>query len=101
MQFFRAVDRDADVFEEALGREIRERLGALLRDDRAVGRQVAAGVALLAEEIEHGHDVLAHEDLAAGQADLEAVLLRERLGAAPRRVSSCRHSPSMLSRSPT
>ena len=59
-------------------REIGQRFGPLFGDDRAVGRQVAAGVALLAEEIEHGHDVLPHEDLAAGQADLEAGVVGER-----------------------
>ena len=64
-------------------RELGQRLGALLADDRAVGRQVAAGVALLAEEIQHGQDVLAHEDLAAGEADLQAWPVRKR---APQRV---------------
>ena len=62
-------------FRKPARRELGERLGALLADDRPVGREVAAGVALLAEEIQHGHDVLAHEDLAAGQADLEAGLI--------------------------
>ena len=59
-------------------RQIRQRVGALFGDDRAVGRQVAAGVALLAEEIQDGHDVLPHEDLAAGEADLEARVVGER-----------------------
>ncbi len=74
----RAVNRDADVLEKAGCGEVRKRFGAFLGDDGAVGGQVAAGVALLVEEIEHGHDVLAHEDLAAGQADLEPGLVRER-----------------------
>ena len=62
--------------QEAEARELGERVGALVADDRPVGRQVAAGVALLAEDIEHAQDVLAHEDLAAGQVDLQ-VAFRE------------------------
>ena len=85
VQFPGTVDRHADVLEEARGRQIGQRLGPFLVDDRAVGRQVAAGVALLAEEIQHGHDVLAHEDLAAGEADLEAGLIGEGLAQAVER----------------
>ena len=75
----RTVNRDADVLQEPGRREIGQRLGPLVVDDRAVRRQVAAGVALFAEEIEDGHDVLPHEDLAAGEADLEAGVVGERL----------------------
>ncbi len=73
-----AVDRDADVLEETLTRQLGERLGALVGDDRAVGREVAAGVLLLAEDLHDAKDVLAHENLAAGEADLQAGFFRKR-----------------------
>ena len=60
-------------FENEMGRrQIRKGVGALFVDDRAVRRQIAAGVALASEEIQHGHDVLAHENLTAGETDLES-----------------------------
>ena len=60
--------------EEPETRELGEGVCTLVVDDCAVGREVAAGVALLAEEIQHAQDVLAHEDLAAGQVDLQVTL---------------------------
>ena len=75
----RTVNRDADVLEEPGRREIRQGLGPLLADDGPVRRQIAAGVALLAEEIQDGHDVLPHEDLAAGEVHLEPGTVGERL----------------------
>ena len=71
VQFARAVDRDADVPEETGQRQIGERGGPALRDGRSVRREVAAGVALLPEQVEHLLDVLPHEHLAARQADLQ------------------------------
>ena len=58
-------------------RQIGERFGALRVDDRAVGRQITADVALVLERFHHVQDVLAHEDLAAGQAHLQSVVIRE------------------------
>ncbi len=78
VQLARPVDRDRDVLEESLQREIGKRLGPLIRDDRAVRREAAAVVALLLEQRQDRQDVLAHEDLAAGEVDLKAVLFRKR-----------------------
>ena len=101
VQLAGAVDRHRDVLQEALLSELGQRLGPLVGDDGAVGRQVAAGVALLAEEIEDPEDVLPHEDLAAREAHLEPRLVGERARASASSGSSWRHSPSMFSRSPT
>ncbi len=79
VQLAGAVDRHADVLQEARRRQIGQRFGPFLVDDRPVRRQVAARVPLLLEEVQHRHDVLAHEDLAAGEADLEPGLIREGL----------------------
>ena len=94
-----AVDRHADVLQEPAAGQVGQRVGAFVADDRAVGRQVAADVALLAEDLHHAQDVLAHEDLAAGQADLQARPGRgRRARSVVERQSPRRHSPSMFSR---
>jgi hypothetical protein len=67
MHFAGTVNGHADVFQESLRGQVGQRFGALGTDDRAVGREIPADVSLAAEDFHHVKDVLAHEDLAAGQ----------------------------------
>jgi hypothetical protein len=67
------------VLQKPAGGEVGEGLGALRSDDRAVGREVAAGITLVAKEIEDGHDVLPHEDLSARETHLEIGRIGKRL----------------------
>src|SRR5437870_3488549 len=78
MQLAWSVDGDADVFEKTGAREIGKRVGALFVDDGAVCRQISADVAFAAKHLHDVENVFAHEDLAAGEADLDAGRLRKR-----------------------
>src|SRR5690606_15499319 len=72
-----AGDRDTDVLQKSRTGEPGPRRRPFLVAERAGGRQVTAEVALLAKDVHHAEDVLAHEDFATGHADLEAVFVGE------------------------
>ena len=72
MNILRTVDRDTDVFQKPRFRECRERIRSLIVDDRAVCREIAAGVALVLEEIEDIKNVLSHKDLTTCQINLKS-----------------------------
>jgi hypothetical protein len=55
-----------------------QRLGAFGTDDRPVRREVSAHITFFPERLHDAQDVLAHEDFAAGHADLQAFLIRKR-----------------------
>jgi hypothetical protein len=78
VQLAGTVHRHADVTQESGVRQVRQGLGALVGDDRAVRREIPADVALVLEDLHDAEDVLAHEDLAASHRDLKAVLVGER-----------------------